>query len=204
MRCFVNQGWRSRWLNNVGRRVGVPHWKAGFPCARFRWRVSARVSAKWKMYFHARGNASAESRNFEGETEKYLPQTVNKIQWEPTENLRNFVSSRVPPGNNFKIPPITLEFVHNFLSEWLWYNISLNFFVEHFKKLSNTDGEDHNGFDPRKINFSINERINEDFTRMRIASVWATRARKSRSWSDVSARGWSTHLRKRDHGKGDW
>ena len=33
--------------------------KAPFPYARFRW----RVSAKEKVYFHARGNASAESRN---------------------------------------------------------------------------------------------------------------------------------------------
>ena len=37
--------------------------KAPFPYARFRWLVSARVSAKEKVYFHARGNASAESRN---------------------------------------------------------------------------------------------------------------------------------------------
>ena len=39
--------------------------------------------------------------------------------------------------------------------------------------------------------------------RMRVASVWARRTRKSRSSSGVSARGKSTGKRKRVHGNGD-
>jgi len=61
--------------------------------------------------------ANAFNEHFTNIAEKYLTPEMKNVNWETSEALINFVSSRVPTDNTFKIPPITEHYVSKFLSQ---------------------------------------------------------------------------------------
>ncbi len=61
--------------------------------------------------------ANAFNEHFTNIADKYLNASIDNINWEPTPTLADFINCRVPPNNNFQIPPITEQFVAKFLSK---------------------------------------------------------------------------------------
>ena len=63
--------------------------------------------------------ADTFNRHFTDIVDKYLPHNQLEVpeDWQPTSDLNAFITSRIPVGHNFKIPPIQEHFVHNFLAK---------------------------------------------------------------------------------------
>ncbi len=79
---------------------------------------TATLTYQHKTFTNDKDIAHAFNTHFTGVAEKYLGPSANKTSNPPNfQLLKGFITSKLPPGNVFKIPPVTEQFVNKFLAK---------------------------------------------------------------------------------------